>query len=73
MNDKRHWEMVVTYREPTGMYQTEVYQGLTIEQINDAMETKFEHNRLIGLSMRSMPMDAIAMQSHNKYLNGEGL
>ena len=70
---RTNWEMVLTYQDKTGCYQTEVYQGLTLAQINDAMETKFEHNLLIGMSMRSMPMDSIALQSHNKYLNGEGL
>lgn len=65
--------MVITFQEPSGAIQTEVYQCLTLGQINDAMETKFERNKLIGMSMRSMPMDAVALQSHNKYLNGEGL
>lgn len=73
MNQKTKWEMVITFQEPSGAIQTEVYQCLTLSQINDAMETKFERNKLIGMSMRSMPMDAVALQSHNKYLNGEGL
>ena len=55
------------------MYKTEVYQGLTLKQINDAVESKFEQNKIIGMTMRSMPMDSVALQSHNKYLNGEGL
>ena len=55
------------------MYKTEVYQGLTLKQINDTVESKFEQNKIIGMTMRSMPMDSVALQSHNKYLNGEGL
>tara|TARA_Y100001951_G_C11261977_1_gene253092 strand:- start:816 stop:983 length:168 start_codon:yes stop_codon:yes gene_type:complete len=55
------------------MYKTEVYQGLTLEQINDAVEKKFEENNIIGMTMRSIPVDSVALQSHNKYLNGKGL
>ena len=65
--------MILTIQEPSNMYKTEVYQGLTLKQINDAVESKFEQNKIIGMTMRSMPMDAVALQSHNKYLNGEGL
>jgi hypothetical protein len=55
------------------MYKTEVYQGLTLEQINEAMERKFEDNKIIGMTMRTMPMDVVALESHNKYLNEKGL
>ena len=73
MNAQRIWEMILTFQEPSNMYKTEVYQGLTLKQINDAVESKFEKNKIIGMTMRSMPMDSVALQSHNKYLNGEGL
>tara|TARA_R100001443_G_scaffold10221_1_gene19753 strand:- start:1315 stop:1512 length:198 start_codon:yes stop_codon:yes gene_type:complete len=65
--------MILTFQEPSNMYKTEVYQGLTLEQINEAMESKFEENRIIGMTMRTMPMDVVALESHNKYLNGKGL
>tara|TARA_R100001480_G_scaffold45654_1_gene58889 strand:- start:79 stop:276 length:198 start_codon:yes stop_codon:yes gene_type:complete len=65
--------MILTFQEPSNMYKTEVYQGLTLEQINEAMERKFEENRIIGMTMRTMPMDVVALESHNKYLNGKGL
>ena len=73
MTRQRNWEMILTFQEPSNMYKTEVYQGLTLEQINEAMERKFEENRIIGMTMRTMPMDVIALESHNKYLNGKGL
>ncbi len=73
MTRQRNWEMILTFQEPSNMYKTEVYQGLTLEQINEAMERKFEDNKIIGMTMRTMPMDVIALESHNKYLNGEGL
>jgi hypothetical protein len=62
IHNKRKWEMVITFQEATGQYTTEVYQGLTID----------EKNVMIGMTMRSMPMDSVALQSHNKYLQGEG-
>ncbi len=65
--------MILTFQEPSNMYKTEVYQGLTLEQINDAVEKKFEENNIIGMTMRSIPVDSVALQSHNKYLNGKGL
>ena len=73
MNAQRNWEMILTFQEPSNMYKTEVYQGLTFKQSYDAVESKFEKNKIIGMTMRSMPMDSVALQSHNKYLNGEGL
>jgi len=73
MTRQRNWEMILTFQEPSNMYKTEVYQGLTLEQINEAMERKFEDNKIIGMTMRTMPMDVIALESHNKYLNGKGL
>jgi len=73
MTRQRNWEMILTFQEPSNMYKTEVYQGLTLEQINEAMESKFEENRIIGMTMRTMPMDVVALESHNKYLNGKGL
>jgi len=73
MTRQRNWEMILTFQEPSNMYKTEVYQGLTLEQINEAMERKFEENRIIGMTMRTMPMDVVALESHNKYLNGKGL
>ena len=73
MNAQRNWEMILTFQESSNIYKTEVYQGLTLQQINEAVESKFEQNKIIGMTMRSMPMDAVALQSHNKYLNGEGL
>ena len=73
MNAQQNWEMILTFQEPSNMYKTEVYQGLTLEQINEAMERKFEENRIIGMTMRTMPMDVVALESHNKYLNGKGL
>jgi|TARA_X000000950_G_C13609466_1_gene534724 hypothetical protein len=74
IHNKRKWEMVITFQEATGQYTTEVYQGLTIDEINYQIETKFdtEKNVMIGMTMRSMPMDSVALQSHNKYLQGEG-
>lgn len=73
MTRQRNWEMILTFQEPSNMYKTEVYQGLTLEQINEAMELKFEKNKIIGMTMRTMPMDVVALESHNKYLNGKGL
>ncbi len=73
MTRQRNWEMILTFQEPSNMYKTEVYQGLTLEQINEAMERKFEDNKIIGMTMRTMPMDVVALESHNKYLNGKGL
>ena len=73
MNAQRNWEMILTFQEPSNLYYTEVYQGFSLKQINDAVESKFEKNKIIGMTMRSMPMDSVALQSHNKYLNGEGL
>ncbi len=73
MSRQRNWEMILTFQEPSNMYKTEVYQGLTLEQINDAVEKKFEENNIIGMTMRSIPVDSVALQSHNKYLNGKGL
>lgn len=73
MTRQRNWEMILTFQEPSNMYKTEVYQGLTLEQINEAMERKFQKNRIIGMTMRTMPMDVVALESHNKYLNGKGL
>ena len=73
MSRQRNWEMILTFQEPSNIYKTEVYQGLTLEQINDAVEKKFEENNIIGMTMRSIPVDSVALQSHNKYLNGKGL
>ena len=73
MSRQRNLEMILTFQEPSNMYKTEVYQGLTLEQINDAVEKKFEENNIIGMTMRSIPVDSVALQSHNKYLNGKGL
>ena len=73
MSRQRNWEMILTFQEPSNMYKTEVYKGLTLEQINDAVEKKFEENNIIGMTMRSIPVDSVALQSHNKYLNGKGL
>lgn len=70
IHNKRKWEMVITFQEATGQYTTEVYQGLKIDEINHQIETKFdtEKNVMIGMTMRSMPIDSVALQSHNKRL-----
>ena len=49
MNAQRNWEMILTIQEPSNTYKTEVYQGLTLKQINDAVESKFEQNKIIGM------------------------